>query len=87
MGETKQPRQRLIGFCAETDHLVEHAAAKRQRKNCDLMVANPIGRDGTGFAAATNEAVVLDAAGRQETWPSLAKTEMAWKIWDSLNRL
>lgn len=87
MGEAKQPKQRLIGFCAETDDLVANAAAKLTRKRCDLMVANPIGREGSGFAAATNEAVVLDAAGRQETWPSLAKTEMARKIWDSLNRL
>jgi len=87
MGGGKRPGQRLIGFCAETDHLVENAAAKLARKRCDLMVANPIGHDGAGFAAATNEAVVLDVAGHQETWPSLAKTEMAWKIWDCLNRL
>ncbi len=87
MGAAKAARQRLIGFCAETDNLVENAQGKLTRKNCDLMVANPIGRADAGFAAATNEAVVLTAAGGRETWTALPKTEMAWKIWDSLIRL
>ena len=86
MGESKRPGQRLIGFCAETDNLVENAQGKLVRKRCDLMIANPIGRAEAGFAAATNEAVALTAAGGRETWTSLPKTEMAWKIWDCLIR-
>ena len=86
MGAAKTSQQRLIGFCAETDDLEARARDKLARKHCDCMVANPIGRPDTGFAAATNAAVVLGADGRLERWPALPKTEMAWKIWDFLNR-
>lgn len=85
MGERKTADQRLIGFCAETDNLMENATAKMLRKHCDLMIANPIGGGQAGFAAATNEAVAITASGHTETWSSLPKTEMAWKIWDCLN--
>lgn len=86
LGRTKSPNQRLIGFCAETQDLVANAEDKLRRKNCDLMVANPIGGPDAGFGSLTNEVAVVDAAGRIEQWPSLAKTEVAWRIWDWLNR-
>lgn len=86
LGRMKSPHQRLIGFCAETQDLVANAEDKLRRKNCDLMVANPIGGPDAGFGSLTNEVTVVDAAGRVEQWPSLAKTEVAWRIWDWLNR-
>lgn len=82
MGGVKGPGQFLIGFCAETDNLVENARGKLTRKRCDAIIANPIGRSDAGFAATSNEAVALDADGRQETWGNIPKTDMAMKIWD-----
>ena len=82
MGGVKTPGQYLIGFCAETDNLAENARGKLARKKCDAIIANPIGRSDTGFASLSNEALALDAAGRQETWGNIPKTEMAMKIWD-----
>jgi len=82
MGAGKRHGQYLIGFCAETERLLENAQAKLSRKRCDLIVANPIGSDGAGFASPSNEALVLDAGGRTETWDNIPKTEMAQKIWD-----
>jgi len=82
MGASKKPGQYLVGFCAETDNLAANAQGKLVRKHCDLMIANPIGRSDAGFAAVSNEALALDATGRQETWGLLPKTEMARKIWD-----
>jgi phosphopantothenoylcysteine decarboxylase/phosphopantothenate--cysteine ligase len=82
MGQAKRPGQTLVGFSAETDDLAANAKGKLARKRCDVMVANPIGRRDAGFAAARNEAMIFSADGRQETWGSMAKTEMAWKIWD-----
>src|SRR3546814_3216522 len=32
----------VIGFAAETEKVVEHAAAKRARKGCDWIVANDV---------------------------------------------
>ncbi|KHK03023.1 bifunctional phosphopantothenoylcysteine decarboxylase/phosphopantothenate--cysteine ligase CoaBC [Desulfovibrio sp. TomC] len=82
MGGVKTPGQYLIGFCAETENLGENARGKLTRKNCDAIIANPIGRSDTGFASPSNEALALDAEGRQETWGNIPKTEMAMKIWD-----
>lgn len=82
MGGVKRSGQYLIGFCAETDNLLDNAKGKLTRKRCDAIIANPIGRTDAGFAAASNEALALDADGRQETWGNIPKTEMAMKIWD-----
>lgn len=82
MGAQKAPGQVLVGFSAETDNLLENARGKLERKKCDLIIANPIGKADAGFAAARNEALALAADGRQETWGNVPKTEMAWKIWD-----
>lgn len=86
MGTAKKDGQYLVGFCAETDNLLENARRKLERKNCDMIVGNPIGRPDAGFSATSNQAVVLDASGRQETWDTIPKTEMARKIWDFMNR-
>jgi len=80
LGGQKGPHQRLVGFCAETGNLAGYAAQKLAEKHCDLMVANSIATPGSGFASSTNAVVITDAKGRTETWPVLAKTEVAWRI-------
>lgn len=84
MGENKGKHQKLIGFAAETDNLQEAAAGKLQRKNLDLIAANDISKEGSGFGVGTNQMFVLDKSGRKETWPQLPKTEVAWRLWDHL---
>jgi phosphopantothenoylcysteine decarboxylase/phosphopantothenate--cysteine ligase len=82
LGRRKTKGQIVTGFCAETGDLRPLAQEKLLRKNCDIMVANHIGRSGSGFASATNEVAVLDAHGRFETWPMLPKPEVAWRVLD-----
>ncbi|WP_022662014.1 bifunctional phosphopantothenoylcysteine decarboxylase/phosphopantothenate--cysteine ligase CoaBC [Paucidesulfovibrio longus] len=84
LGASKRRDQRLIGFAAETDDLRANAAAKLERKNLDLIVANPVNAHGSGFGSRTNSVLVLDRTGRREEWPSLDKSEVAWRIWDHL---
>lgn len=84
MGQSKQEGQRLIGFAAETDNVSAEAGRKLQAKNLDMIAANDISQSGSGFGVATNQMIVLDTAGRKETWPQLAKTEVAWRLWDHL---
>ncbi|MDD3310509.1 bifunctional phosphopantothenoylcysteine decarboxylase/phosphopantothenate--cysteine ligase CoaBC [Pseudodesulfovibrio sp.] len=84
LGEAKRDGQRLIGFAAETGDLKAEAGRKLQSKRLDIIAANDISKAGSGFASATNEMYVLDAAGRRETWPQLDKTEVAWRLWDHL---
>lgn len=84
MGKSKKADQYLIGFAAETDDLEGNGRGKLERKNLDMIVANFVGRPGTGFASSTNEIMLLDREGRVETWPRLPKSEVAWRIWDHL---
>ncbi len=53
LGERKT-HQFLVGFAAETQHLVENAAAKVRKKNLDMIVANDVTVKGAGFSTDTN---------------------------------
>ncbi len=74
----------LIGFAAETDQLVEHAEKKLRTKNCDLIVANPVGDSaaGAGFDSDENQGVLLSAAGETIELPRSSKRRMAQRIID-----
>jgi phosphopantothenoylcysteine decarboxylase/phosphopantothenate--cysteine ligase len=82
LSTSKKPDQQTIGFAAEAQDLEKNAALKLSKKNLDLLVANPIDEAGAGFASSTNRVLVMDRHGRQEAWPQLPKTEIAWRIWD-----
>ena len=84
LGEQKKATQKLIGFAAETGHIKAEAKRKLQSKNLDLIAANDISKEGSGFGVGTNQMYVLDGAGRREMWPQLPKTEVAWRLWDHL---
>ena len=55
--------QILIGFAAETQNLLDEARRKLQTKNCDMVVANLVGQDGTGFESDDNEVALVPAEG------------------------
>ena len=84
LGRAKSKGQRLIGFAAETSAPEAEMRRKLEAKNLDLIVGNRIDVSGSGFGSATNQVTILDAHGRLEQWPSLPKTEVAWRIWDLL---
>ena len=69
-----------IGFAAESEHLLENAAIKIEKKKLDLIVANNISQKGSGFEVDTNQVVFLGKDGSRETLPNLPKSEVAEKI-------
>jgi len=71
-----------IGFAAETDDLVTHAREKLARKRVDLIVANDVTREGSGFGTDTNEVTYVFADGRIEPQPLRPKREVAEGILD-----
>ena len=81
LGEAKNGRV-LVGFAAETERVREHARTKLREKHLDLIVANDVSRKDAGFAAETNTAVLLDAAGGEEELPLMGKHELAGRILD-----
>jgi phosphopantothenoylcysteine decarboxylase/phosphopantothenate--cysteine ligase len=71
------PRPRLVvGFAAETDDVIAHATAKRDRKGCDWIVANDV-RPETGIMGGTENAITLITHEGAETWPRMTKTDVA----------
>lgn len=60
MCKIKKEGQTVIGFCAESNNLLEYAKQKIQKKNCDYLIANDISRKDTGFSSNYNEVFILD---------------------------
>jgi phosphopantothenoylcysteine decarboxylase/phosphopantothenate--cysteine ligase len=83
LGENKG-EQVLIGFAAETDDLLKNAAAKMQKKNLDLVVANDITVPGAGFGTDTNIIKLIYRDGRIEEPERLPKRELAHLILDRI---
>jgi phosphopantothenoylcysteine decarboxylase / phosphopantothenate---cysteine ligase len=81
LGTTKST-QYLVGFAAETERLVEQAAAKMAAKRVDLMVANDVTAPGSGFEVDTNRAVLIAPDGTTRQLPQMPKIQLADAIWD-----
>ena len=84
LGRMKQKGQKLIGFALETDHEIEHAQGKLQRKNLDFIVLNSLRNPGAGFAHDTNRITLLFADGTRKDFGLKSKTEVASDIVDHL---
>ena len=83
VGEIKKKGQTLVGFAAETDHLLKNAAAKMKKKNLDMIVANDVTKPGAGFNIDTNIATLITAKGRVEQ-PMQTKRQLAEIILDRI---
>lgn len=76
-----RPGQVVVGFAAETDHVLENGRAKLARKGCDLLVVNEVGERKT-FGSERNEAVVLAPDGTETPVPYGPKEALADTVWD-----
>ncbi len=74
--------QVVVGFAAESENLLENAAAKLQAKRLDMIVANNITAPGSGFASETNQVTLLFSDGRNESLPLMSKERVAQTIMD-----
>jgi phosphopantothenoylcysteine decarboxylase/phosphopantothenate--cysteine ligase len=83
LGKQKE-NQVLVGFAAETDHVLDEGRRKLGEKNLDLLVANEVGRSGTGFGSETNRAAILTASGDDVELRDWTKAELARAICDRL---
>ncbi len=66
----------VVGFAAETEKVIEHAAAKRTRKGCDLIVANDVSTASGVMGGDRNRVHILGEAG-VETLPEMDKGAVA----------
>ncbi|MGD9293435.1 MAG: bifunctional phosphopantothenoylcysteine decarboxylase/phosphopantothenate--cysteine ligase CoaBC [Roseobacter sp.] len=73
----------VIGFAAETDDVIAHATAKRQRKGCDWILANDVS-PATGIMGGQENAVVLIDESGAELWPRMSKDAVARRLADQI---
>ncbi len=72
----------VIGFAAETEHLLDNARAKLARKGCDWIVANDVSTE-TGVMGGDRNTVHLLTRGAEgaepdiESWPAMSKQQVA----------
>ncbi|MGM0913070.1 MAG: bifunctional phosphopantothenoylcysteine decarboxylase/phosphopantothenate--cysteine ligase CoaBC [Pseudomonadota bacterium] len=62
-------RPLVVGFAAETRDVERYARDKLARKGLDMVVANDVSREGLGFGADDNAAVLLWRAGSRQSSP------------------
>ena len=76
-----------VGFAAESQNLVENAKAKVGSKQLDLIVANDITAEGSGFGSDTNKVTLIDRELAVEELPLLSKYDVSNRILDRVKRL
>ena len=76
-----------IGFCAETNDLLENAKKKIVKKNFDMIVANDVTQEGAGFGTDTNIVKLVYEDGKIIDFPIMLKTDLAEKLLDEVKTL
>lgn len=71
----------VVGFAAETHEVEKYARGKLVAKHLDLVVANQVGRSGTGFESDDNAAIAYWADGERE-FASMSKQQLAGQLLD-----
>ncbi len=80
-----QPDRIIVGFCAESENLLENAKEKIQKKGCDFLIANDISRKDIGFSSDYNEVTILDKTGGIKKLERASKNEIAREILKEIN--
>lgn len=83
LGENKKEGQKIIGFSMETENLIENSRQKLTKKNADLICANSISSNKTGFGVDTNKVTLISQQEVKEL-PLCSKEETADLILDAI---
>jgi phosphopantothenoylcysteine decarboxylase/phosphopantothenate--cysteine ligase len=78
----RKTHQLVVGFAAETSHLIENAAAKVREKSLDMIVANDVTQSGAGFDSDTNIVTLVFPDGQVKPLEKMSKLNVANAILD-----
>lgn len=70
----------IVGFCAESENLLDNAKEKINKKGCDYLIANDISRKDIGFSSDYNEVTILDREGNMQKLERADKMTIAKQI-------
>lgn len=79
--------QKLIGFAAETQNVIEYGKSKVLNKNLDMLVANDVSKQNAGFNVDTNEVTFIYPGGQIMQLPLMTKSDVAKRIISALAEL
>lgn len=82
VSKVKSNNQLVVGFCAESENILENAKEKINKKGCDFLIANDISRSDIGFSSDYNEVYVLNKSGNIEKIAKSTKKQIAKKIFE-----
>ena len=86
VGDNKQEGQKIIGFAAETNNLIEYAKEKIVKKNLDYIVANDISKKDIGFGSDDNEVYIIDKHDNIKKIDKSSKNNIAKAIVDEISK-
>ena len=86
VGDNKTDKQKVIGFAAETNNLIEYAKEKIVKKNLDFIVANDISKKDIGFGSDDNEVYIIDKHDNIKKIDKNSKTNVAKAIVDEISK-
>lgn len=84
IGEKKTGNQFLVGFAAETNDLEQNALKKMKKKNLDMIAANIVGKDDSGFKSDTNKVKLFSKDGGLYDIPLMSKDAVAHHLLDRI---
>tara|TARA_B100000963_G_scaffold349252_1_gene358041 strand:+ start:905 stop:2113 length:1209 start_codon:yes stop_codon:yes gene_type:complete len=67
----------VIGFAAETNHIIKSAKIKLEQKHCDWIVANDVSDQSIGFNSINNEVSIIQKGNEIEKISKREKSEIA----------
>ena len=77
---SKKNHQILVGFAAETEHVIKYGQDKVARKNLDMLVTNDVSKSNAGFNVDTNEGYFLYPDKEPKEMPNMKKSDLARHI-------
>ena len=77
---SKKSHQILVGFAAETEHVIKYGQDKVAKKNLDMLVANDVSKSNAGFNVDTNEGYFLYPDKVPKEMPNMKKSDLARHI-------
>ncbi len=80
MAARKNQRQTVVGFCAESENVVDYALKKLDEKNLDFIVTNDISLPDSGFNSDYNEIIIIDKNKNQNKLARKPKQELGYLI-------
>ncbi|WP_251546270.1 bifunctional phosphopantothenoylcysteine decarboxylase/phosphopantothenate--cysteine ligase CoaBC [Limosilactobacillus caecicola] len=83
----QKSHQIVVGFAAETQAVLQNAQQKLAAKHADMIVANDVSGQQTGFNVDDNQVTLLRKDQAPETWPLTSKTAIGQRLMNVISKM